>query len=292
MNQPLLVTGSKGLVASRFIKDYQNKYTIEPIDISHPTNPVDITDQAKVMQTFQDSDAPAVIHAAAYTNVTGAWRQRDDTSGAAYQVNVEGTKNVAQATAETGKQLIHLSTAYVFDGEKAEPYTEEDQPNPIEWYGYTKLEAEKVIQNVENLSWTILRIDQPFRSDPFAKGDLAHNIINGLQTGSLPPQFTNRYFGPTYLNDFSHILDAIISQQLTGLFHATNGESWTNHDFAQEIKSAHQLQGKVEEGDLDVYLQTTSRPYQRNTALDISKLTNKLELELTPIKQAIAELEF
>ena len=91
-----------------------------------------------------------------------------DKEGPAYKVNVIGTRNIARAAKKTGKYLVHISTAYVFDGKKQGKYVEDDPVNPIEWYGQTKAWAEEeVAKNCERFS--ILRIDRPYRLDEFPK---------------------------------------------------------------------------------------------------------------------------
>ncbi|MEA2057052.1 MAG: sugar nucleotide-binding protein [Patescibacteria group bacterium] len=287
---PLLATGLNGLVGSKFTQLFQNKYTFDGLDVRHPTNPVDITDKQAVDQAIGQSQAQSLIHLAAFTNVTAAWKQNNDKNGLAYQVNVIGTQNIVETCQKYHKHLIHISTAYVFDGEKDEVYLESDQPNPIEWYGQTKLEAEKIVTN-SDLNWAILRIDQPFRSDPFEKTDMAHKIIQGLTANELYPMFDNHYFGPTYINDFAKVLDFFVSQQKTGLFHATSGEKWSDFTFAQIIKEQLNLPGDIKKGDLNDYLKKLDRPYQRSTALDNNKLAAELSFELKSVKQAVAEIE-
>lgn len=287
--QTVLVTGSNGLIGSHFVQEYADTYLVDSVDISNKTNPVDITQYDQVVQTFANSEAQCVIHFAAYTNVTGAWEQRDDKNGPAYQVNVVGTQNIVAAANETNKHLIHLSTAYVFDGALEGMYTEQDTPNPIEWYGKTKLLAEEAVQSFSK-NWTIFRIDQPFRNDAFERADLAHSIAQKLQNDSLPPMFTNHYFGPTYIHDFSKVLDWAVRTKPFGLYHASSGEKWTDYEFAQALQAAHKLPGTLQQGDLAAYLETVSRPYQKNTAMNTQKLQAAIDFSLTPIKTALANL--
>ncbi len=286
----LLVTGSNGLVGSKFTSLFNDKYQFDNLDISHPTNPVDITDRSSLMTAFENSSAQAAVHLAAFTDVSRAWQQRGDKQGLAYQVNVKGTANIVDACRRFDKFLIHISTAYVFNGQKSDLYQEHDQPNPIEWYGQTKWEAEQVITN-SDIGWTILRIDQPFRSDSFDKLDIAHRIIKGLQQDNLYPMFTNRYHGPTFIDDFTRVLDYFATQQTQGLFHANNGEQWTDYEFAKAIQNIHQLSGKIEPGDLDQYLKTQDRPYQCNTAMSNDKLQAILPFKLNSIQKAIAKIK-
>ena len=287
---PVLGTGLNGLVGSRFVKDFSDKYEFDNLDLRDPNRPVDITNADQIMEILKNSPAKVIVHFAAFTNVTAAWEQSGNKNGVCYQVNVKGTENIIKACQATGKHLIHISTAYVFDGEKDGLYTEEDQVNPIEWYGETKMLAEKAIQEAENLKWTILRIDQPFRSDSFDKVDTAHRVVEGIKSGKLYPQFTDHYFGPTFIDDFAKVLDFFIRTEKTGLFNASSGEKWTDYDFAKLINQFLDLGFEVKEGSLAEYLKNTNRPYQKNTALDISKLKNILDFDLSTIKEAVEKI--
>lgn len=274
MAKRLLITGSNGLVASQFMAQYADIYDFDTLDLSNPTNPVDITKSSDVLHAFELSSAEAVIHCAAYTNVTEAWKQQDDTSGPAYQVNVMGTQHVLEAALQTNKHMVHISTPYIFDGTFTDLYTEETEPSPIEWYGFTKAEAERLLRE-SSASWTILRIDQPFRSLPFSRPDTVQRIISGLQAGNLPPQFTDHTFGPTFLDDFSHILNWSVSTQPQGIFHASSGEKWTDYDFAVAVQHAFGLEGTIKQGTLSEYLANNNRPYQKNTAMSTTKLRSQ-----------------
>jgi dTDP-4-dehydrorhamnose reductase len=287
---PLLGTGLNGLVGSRLVKDFVETYDFDNLDLRHPSRPVDITDEKQVMAVVAASPAKFVVHMAAFTDVTGAWQQTGDKNGLCYQVNVNGTANLVKACAQTGKHLIHLSTAYVFDGAKKEPYLETDPTSPIEWYGQTKAWAEEEVQKGD-LNWTILRIDQPFRSDTFEKVDTLHRLISGMQSGQLYPQFSDHYFGPTYINDFVKVIDLVIRRKLSGLYHASSGESWTDFEFAKLVNDTLDLGFEVKEGSLAKYLETSNRPYQKNTALNIDKLKGQLDFELKSVSEAVGETE-
>lgn len=290
MTQPtILGTGLNGLIGSKLVNELSGQYQFDVIDISHPDQPVDITDYTQVVTAFEASSAQTAVHFAAYTNVTGAWDQRGDKSGLAYQVNVVGTENIVKAAQATGKHLIHISTAYVFNGQKMEPYLETDQVDPIEWYGQTKAWAEEKVQAAD-CPWTILRIDQPFRLDSFARLDLAHSLIEKLKADTLHPLFTDHYFGPTLIEDFVKIIQWATESKVTGVFHASSGEQWTDYEFGQALKAALNLAGTIKPGSLETYQATLNRPYQQNTALNTEKLTAQLPFQLTPIKTALAQI--
>ncbi len=288
MKTPLITTGGTGLVGSRVIELLSN-YSVTNLDL-RSSDPVDITNVKQVENALAQNQAEWVIHFAAFTDVTQAHKEMNDKSGITYHVNVKGTEAVIQACQATGKKLLHISTAYVFDGEKTEPYLEEDSPKPIEWYGTTKAIAEeKVISS--KIDWTILRIDNPFRATPFAKPDLVARIVDKLLTNTLPPQFNDSQFGPTYIEDLARFIEWVISQQIFGIFHATNNESWSPFNFALEIAKKLNLKNSVKSGSLTEFLKITDRPYQRNTALNSNKIIHQSGLQPHSIIDALEEVE-
>lgn len=287
MKPVVAVTGGKGLVGSRFLSDFAAAYDFIQLDISDPVEPVDITKYDQVMRALTGKEVRAIVHFAAYTDVTGAWKQSGNKAGSAYQVNVVGTETMVQAANALGAQLINISTAYVFDGTKEGLYTETDSVNPIEWYGQTKSWAEEAVENTAQ-SWTTLRIDQPFRPDTFPKADIVHRILAGLQAGTLYPQFRDHFFGPTYIPDFARVIDWAIRTQTTGLFHASSGEQWTDYAFARAVAEANGIDpAVVQEGSLAEYLKTSERPYQKNTALDTQKLRSNINFAVSSIADSI-----
>jgi dTDP-4-dehydrorhamnose reductase len=291
MKPVIAVTGGTGLVGSRFLADYADSYEFVSLDLNDPVNPIDITNAEQVKQLFVARQPAAVVHFAAFTDVTAAWKQSNDTTGLVYTVNVTGTEVVARAAAEVNAHFIQISTAYIFDGSSAEPYTETAVPNPIEWYGRTKLLAEEAVRLISK-KWTILRIDQPFRPDTFSKVDVVHRILKGLTDGSLYPQFTDHYFGPTFIPDFAKVIDWILRSGTDGIFHATSGEQWTDYAFAQAVATQVGFDpSTVKQGSLAQYLETSERPYQKNTALNTTKLANLLDFKMSTITSALSLLQ-
>ena len=282
----IIGTGLNGLVGSKVVTNLESRFIFENIDINHPTNPVDITNINQLEHSIGSSSADVVLHCAAFTDVTAAWQQSGNVNGLAYTINVVGTENIVAACKKYNKYLIHLSTAYVFDGAQSIPYTEADRPKPIEWYGQTKYLAEQTITEKSD-HWSILRIDQPFRSDTHAKVDIVHRILTKLVDGTLPPQFTDHTFGPTFIDDLALTIGWFATTETQGLFHATNGEQWSDYAFASKIAEILKGHHQVTPGSLQSYLKQTQRPYQANTALDISKLKKVIPHALTAISDAL-----
>src|SRR5581483_4501157 len=156
----ILATGLNGLLGSRIQELLQNKYTFENISLQ---TGVDIVNYDQIFSIFKSTDAQLVLHLAAKTNVDACEEdKKEGTLGQAWKVNVEGTRNIAKACSYFNKRLIHISTAFVFDGTK-EYYLEDDKRNAVNWYGQTKLEAEKIVEELK-IPWIIIRPDFPYRA--------------------------------------------------------------------------------------------------------------------------------
>src|SRR3990167_622949 len=170
MKIPVLATGLSGLVGTRVRDILAGQFEFE--DVSLATN-IDITNKEQLEEVFNNSESNVVLHMAAKTDVDGC---EDDKlygeEGAAWQVNVTGTLNVAEAARNTGKRIIYISTDFVFDGTRAS-YSEEDIPNPLSWYGFTKFKAEEELLKSDS-DVTIIRISYPYRNRNNIRSDFVH----------------------------------------------------------------------------------------------------------------------
>lgn len=216
----ILGTGLSGLVGSRIQELLRDKYQFENLSLD---TGVDITDRRKIFSLISSSNASLVLHLAAKTDVDGCQKDMiQGTNGQAWKINVEGTKNIVDACARSGKKLIYVSTDFVFDGEKEKPYVEEDTPTPVNWYGQTKYEAEKLITK-SSLSWVILRIAYPYRAT-FLRRDFVRTLIDKLNKGEELFLISDHIMTPTFVDDLPNVFDFIIRNNSTGVFHAVGSQ--------------------------------------------------------------------
>ena len=137
--------GAKGQLASDIAWHWDSSalgVSGELIRLSHAD--LDVTDAVKVREVISTLRPSIVINAAAFVRVDDCEQQRE----LAMLVNAEGPRNLAEACREIGARLIHFSTDYVFDGSKRTPYTESDEPSPINVYGASKLAGEQFVRDV------------------------------------------------------------------------------------------------------------------------------------------------
>lgn len=286
--QPILLTGATGLVGSRFVEMFADQYELHNMDL---TTGVDITKIDKIRDFVKKHPAKVMIHLAAFTNVNACFEQTDDREGLAYQVNVEGTANIAQVCKENEIYLVHVSTGFVFAGDQKEPYTENDERQPIEWYGQTKAWAEEKVEEILS-NYVIARIGYPYRAQFEAKPGIVAKVKNGLKDGSLYPQFTDMTFTPTFIDDVARAFDAIIQQQPQGIFHLHGSSSLSPYELAVKVADVFEFDSEeIKKGSLEEYLKTTERPYQKHLIMANDKAKKELGVKLSTIDQGLVEIK-
>lgn len=139
----MIVTGGTGLLGKWFLESGSLLTDFNPTFYSSRT--LDITSEQSIENAFEDVKPEIVLHLAAYTDVFNAEKERYK----CFKVNVMGTKNIVDACRKVGAKLVYISTEYVFDGTQGN-YSENNIPKPVNYYGVTKLQGEKEVQQYNN----------------------------------------------------------------------------------------------------------------------------------------------
>lgn len=264
----LLIFGGSGLVGSRFIELYNKVFEINSPEVTE----VDILEKGAVLKKIEQFNPDTVINFAAYTNVEEAQKQKGDKNGICYLINVVGAKNIAEGCKKFNKKLIHISTEYVFDGTKElSPYTEEDKPNPINWYGETKFYAEQeVLESGCNLS--IVRICMPFSACYELKKDVARFFLEQLKTGNAIKAIADQRITPTLVSDIAAGLKTLIDADSSGLYHVSSTDSMSPLEFAKTIAEVFSFDNpKIQPILLEEYNKSKEAKLLRYSWLDCSK---------------------
>jgi len=233
----ILITGSRGQLGWDVSDVLGLRHERVAVDIEE----LDITDAGQV-EKFVDSIRPDIIlNCAAYTRVDACETEKE----AAWRTNVEGPKNLAKAAARQNSRIIHISTDYVFDGNKRLPafYIEEDEPNPCSYYGITKYEGEKAVRQ-EAPRHQIVRTAWLF-------GIGGHNFLKTMLCLALEDPcrkikvVDDQYGSPTWSRELANQLARLIEIESTGIYHATaNGYcSWYGlaRYFLEKMQVAHTI---------------------------------------------------
>jgi dTDP-4-dehydrorhamnose reductase len=225
--------GLNGLFGTRITELLSDSYAFT--NYSRETG-FDLTNPSTMSALAQDP-ADVVLLLAAKTDVDGCEADKVlGEQGEAWKINVEGTRNVVAACQKNNKKLMYVSTDFVFNGEKeaGDGYTEEDTPDPINWYARTKYEGEKIVLNAD-IPYLILRPAYPYRSEFEKKKDFVRAIISRLASGQEVKGISDHYFTPTFIDDFAYALDTLLAKEQTGIFHVVGSETLTPYEAALQI---------------------------------------------------------
>jgi dTDP-4-dehydrorhamnose reductase len=304
----VLGTGLDGLVGSRIVELLGDRHKFENISIS---TGLDITDRNSVLEKIKSSDAEIVLHLAAKTDVDGCELDKSlGEKGDAWRINVLGTQNVVDGCSQNNKKLIYISTDFVFDGApknaylaseastlapargastgQVKAYTEDDVPNPINWYAQTKYEGEKIVQNSKS-PWVIIRIASPYRAE-FEKLDFARAILKRLKEKLPLVVVTDHIFTPTYIDDIAFAVDSIIKNNCTGIFHVVGSQNLTPFAAAALIAKEFNLDGlKIGKTTRAEFFKGRA-PRSFQLALKNDKIT-KLGIKMRTFEEGIMEMK-
>lgn len=248
----VLVTGASGQLGKSIQKIAAHYSEIE--FFFKNSKELDITDPSKTGRTFYNGRYHYCINCAAYTNVDKAENDEEK----AFSVNAEGVMNIAKSCLKNGVTLIHISTDYVFDGEKNEPYTIEDESNPINVYGKSKLKGERYVQEILN-SYFIVRTSWLYSE--FGKNFYKTILRKAKEEDTL--QVTDEQIGcPTHASNLAKYVLGIIEsgRKNYGIHHFTDEVAMTWYAFAEKILRENNLSNKVQLEKAENYRIFAPRP--------------------------------
>ncbi|MCL5411588.1 MAG: NAD(P)-dependent oxidoreductase [Patescibacteria group bacterium] len=233
----LLVTGTFGLIGTRFLELNNGRFEIVALDRNDAPSEfentslvkADITDSQAIEKAILEAHPAAVLHMAAYTDVNGA----ESNKKLAWNINVEGTKNIAKAAKKVGAKVIFLSTDHTFKG-NSKSYQENDQQEPINYYGQTKYEAEQALMK-NGLNYLIIRLSYPYRARFEAKSDTVRWMIPKLQNGETLTLVNDQYISPTFADDLIEVIFRLIEKGSTGVFHVAGHDCLTFYEMGQKV---------------------------------------------------------
>jgi len=227
MSLKVLVTGANGQLGKTLQKLY--KENEDNIKFTFATKKeLDITDAQQIQKYFSNNKVDYCINCAAFTNV----EQAEKTPDIALSINAEAVKNLAKACKKVNTILIHISTDYVFDGEKESPYTELDPPNPINEYGKSKLLGEQYIQEILK-QYFIIRTSWLYSN---FKKNFLKTIIKNINDNIALKITTSQVGSPTSTYNLAKFIYFLInSKPGFGLYHFTDKGEVTWYGFAKTI---------------------------------------------------------
>jgi len=267
----VLVTGGKGQLAS-CIKDIDKQY--EDLNFIYTDyQELDICDLNQVNAFFKSNQKiDYCINCAAYTAVDKAEIEVDKV----FEINATGPKNLAVACREFDTILIQVSTDFVFDGEKDEPYSETDVAKPISVYGASKLQGEQeIIKTLE--TYFILRTSWLYSEHGT---NFMKTMLKLAETRDEISVVSDQIGTPTYAGDLAAVILKIISSKNInfGLYHYSNEGVASWYDFAKAIFEASNIEIKLNPIKTSAYPTPAKRPVY--SVMDKTKVKSRLKVEI------------
>ena len=275
MSMNVLVVGSKGMLGTELMLRAPEGAQVTGVDVED----VDITDRDATLACVKESKAQLILNAAAYTAVDRAEEDRE----LAHQVNAIGVMHLALAARSVCARVCHVSTDFVFDGEKGRPYAEFDAPNPLSVYGESKLWGEQLLFQVGG--------DHQVVRTQWLYGPRGQHFVRTiLKAAKERPKLTvvNDQFGsPTCTVDLAGVLWDVALRGGPGIYHAsgTGRTSW--FEFTQAILEFAGVQTPVEPMSSDQLERKATRP--ADSTLENLRLETELGLVMRPWRDALEE---
>lgn len=246
--------------------------------VAPSSSEVDITDPVQVAGCAE-TGADWVVNTAAYTAVDKAESESD----AALLLNGMAVGYLGQLCGLTGMKLLHVSTDFVFDGEKQEPYTEEDAVNPLGVYGRSKLEGE---ERALAATGVVVRTSWLFGPNG---NSFPRTMLRAAAAGKTLRVVADQFGKPTYTADLARVIaDLIAKDAYPGIYHAAGPEVMTWHEFAVMTLAAGGFDVDIEPIRTSDWPTPARRPAY--SALDTSKIEAVGIAPMRPIAEALAEL--
>lgn len=288
MKTKLLIIGGSGLVGSTLLKyaspnyDIHFTYNKNKIELNGTkSTQVDLVkNRSKIVEIINYFKPNVTVYTAAHPSVDLCETEHN----LADILHVDVTKDISKACKEIDSKLIYLSTDAVFRGQLGKSYLETDEPNPLNYYGKTKLQAEEIILNSSKNN-VILRTAVIY--DWHKKSRFSNWIIQSLKENKIVDPYTDQYNTPTLADDLVKSIIKIIELKISGLYHATGKTCLNRYEFALILAEKFGLDKNLVKPVTAIEKkQIAPRPI--STCLNSSKLELAINYEFCDIQKGIS----
>ena len=218
----IVILGAGGRLGAALLREYRDKFDVAGFNHTQ----LDLSDLGAVREKLQNASFDVLINAAGFTRVDLCETQPDR----AFLINAEAPRVVAEICDETNARLIHFSTDYVFDGEKHEPYTEDDEADPISIYGESKLAGENNVLAVQDQN-LVVRVSWVFGPD---RPSFIDAMVQQTQENDEVDAVADKFSTPTYTLDIAAMLPQFFDRNVSGgILHFANAGQCSWREYAQ-----------------------------------------------------------
>jgi len=270
-----LITGKNGQLARAFQQEFDRRSTAF---LAPDESAFDITDRAAVREAVRSYKPDVIINCAAYNLVDKAEQDRDKV----FSVNAEGPGILAAAARENNAVLVHFGSDYVFDGAKENGlYTEQDPVHPLNVYGESKLEGERLVQE-GTVKHLIFRLSWVFGE---GKQNFIHKLSEWSQNNAFLKIACDEFSAPTSTHTVVNVTMRALEQGVFGLYHLTNTGYCSRYEWAKYILAELGITKFVRPVSMDSFKLPARRP--GFSAMSNEQLSRKLDLSIPAWQDAV-----
>ena len=253
----ILVTGSTGQLGSDVVKELLKRghSTLSP-----NRSEFNLCSEDSIRNYILNSNCEAIVHCAAYTQVDKAEDEKD----LCIKINATATKHIVKCAKILDIPMIYISTDYVFDGTKDGEYTENDETNPINIYGESKLAGEKYVQEILD-KYYIVRTSWVFNING---KNFIETMLRLSKTNNQLSIVNDQIGSPTYTKDLSRLLVDMLETSKYGLYHATNEGYCSWYEFADTIFKLANINIDIKAINSNEYASRAKRPLNSKLSKD------------------------
>ena len=279
-----LVTGSAGLVGQQVVKDLsKSNQVFSCYNESKPeygdSVKMDLKNYEMISSVLTEIKPDVVIHLGAMTGVDICEKEKTSAS----EINTKATEIIAKECSKLNSFLVYVSTDYVFDGNFG-MYKEDDVANPLGFYGKSKLEGEKAVQNFST-NWCIARTSTPFGLHP-TKKSFPMWVIENLQKQKQIDVLIDQFTSPTYIPNLSRMLIEISERRITGIIHVAGASKISRYQMASMVSDKLNLDGTLlKQISMNKMKWVAQRP--KDSSLDVSRASSILNEKPQKIDQSL-----
>ncbi len=273
----VLVVGAGGMLATAVESAFRPVFEVTALTKAQ----LDITDRDAVFRAMDSVKPDVLINTAAYTNADECEKKQD----IAIQTNGTAVGYLAQAAKALDARVIHISTDYIFDGEKQGRYREEDKPNPLSVYGRSKLLGEQELVRFTD-NYIIIRTQWMFGEN---RDNFVGTILKLAREKDELMVVDDQYGSPTYTKDVAAIIKWFVGHNRVKarVFHFSNEGIVSRFGFAQEILKLAGVKTRLVPVATSAFPRPAQRPH--NTALDKAKIRRVTGASIRPWQEALYE---
>ncbi|MCF2519494.1 NAD(P)-dependent oxidoreductase [Dyadobacter sp. CY351] len=289
----ILITGSNGLLGQKLVDLLAGNEQYETFATAKGTNrlgvsdgyhfrEMDVTDAVQVDEVLTEVKPEVIIHTAAMTNVDQCEMEKD----ACWKLNVTAVEILIAACKKHNIFLEHVSTDFIFDGTSG-PYKEEDEPNPISFYGWSKFAAEKAVMH-SDIQWAIARTVLVYGiAHDMSRSNIILWVKKSLEEDKAIKVVTDQFRTPTLAEDLAMGCYLIADQRAEGVFHISGADFLTPYEMAIMAADYFSLdKSLISPTDASAFTQPARRPPR--TGFDLKKSRNILGYEPHTFREGIA----